>query len=79
VEVNVSTTGAEAELRKVSLAGLALVVTATICLRIVVRWGSYDWLTKSLAAVFVASLIIVPLAIWRKKPLKERSILGSLR
>ena len=62
-----STTGDDSELRKVSLGGLAVVVTAGTWLRIILRWGSYDWLTRSGAVVFLTSLIIVALAIWRMK------------
>ena len=62
-----STTESDSQFRKVSLGGLAVVVTAGTWLRIILRWGSYDWPTRSVAVVFLASLVIVPLAIWRTK------------
>jgi len=39
---------------------LAFVVTANVCIRIAMHWGTYDWLSKFLAIVLVFSLVIVP-------------------
>ena len=39
---------------------LAIVVTADVCIFIARRWGTYDWLSKSLAIILVSYLVVVP-------------------
>ena len=71
-----STTGAEADIRKLPLDAptivLALLVTALVCLEIVIRWRAYDWFAKLDAAVLVINLVAVPpVAVWRMRAGKK--------
>ena len=51
---------------------LAFAVTANVCIRIAVRWPGYDWLSKSLALVLLASLMVIPVCtVWSQKAGKK--------
>ena len=47
---------------------LGAVATADALVKILIRWGYYDWLSKLDAIVLFALLVVIPVAfLWREK------------